>query len=236
MKKLPQSFIDKLQSVIRKRPATVIRHILQHGYITTEELKNIYGYNHPPRAIRDVREQGIPVETYRIKGEDGRTIAAYRFGNPDDVDKPVTKAAGRTVLSKALKRALIDKYGAKCFIYSEPLDESLLQVDHRIPYEIAGEQSEHDTDVYMLLSPSANRAKSWACEHCLNWERRDASFCISCFWAYPEHYTNIAGRHLRRIVLTFTGDEIADYDRLIALVGEDKAQQTIKDLIHDYLE
>ena len=71
MNELPQSFIDKLNSVTNKRPATVIRHILEHGYITTEELKDVYGYNHPPRAIRDVREQGIPIETYRIKGEEG---------------------------------------------------------------------------------------------------------------------------------------------------------------------
>ena len=236
MNELPQSFIDKLNSVTDKRPATVIRHILEHGYITTEELKDVYGYNHPPRAIRDVREQGIPIETYRIKGEDGRSIAAYRFGNPEEMDKRISKSAGRTVLSKALKRALIEKYGAKCFIYSEPLDESLLQVDHRIPYEIGGEQDEQDIDMYMLLSPSANRAKSWTCEHCQNWEKRDASFCMNCFWACPEHYTHIAGHHQRRIILTFTGNEIEDYNKLIELVGETKAEETIKELIHKYLE
>ena len=54
-----------------------------------------------------VREQGIPIKTYRIKGEDGRSIAAYRFGNPEDMDKRITKSNGRTVLSQALKRALI---------------------------------------------------------------------------------------------------------------------------------
>ena len=232
MNKLPQSFIDKLRSVTAKRPATVIRHILKHGHITTEELKDIYGYNHPPRAIRDVREQGIPIETYRVKGEDGRTIAAYRFGDPRDVDKSVRKSVGRTALSKTLKQALIEKYGARCFIYSEPLDEALLQVDHRIPYEIGGEQDGQDLDMYMLLSPSANRAKSWTCEHCTNWERRDASFCMDCFWAYPEHYTHIAGHHCRRIVLTFTGNEIEDYDKLVNLVGEENAERAIKDLIH----
>lgn len=236
MNKLPQSFINKLKSVTNKRPATVIRHILKHGYITTEDLKNIYGYNHPPRAIRDVREQGVPIETYRIKGEDGRSIAAYRFGNPEDIDKQISKSAGRTVLSKALKRALIEKYGSKCFIYSERLNESLLQVDHRIPYEIGGEQDEQNVDMYMLLSPSANRAKSWTCEHCLNWEKHDASFCMSCFWAYPEHYTHIAGYHQRRITLTFTGDEIEDYTKLIRLVGEERVEKTIKSLIHHYLK
>lgn len=117
MKELPQPFIDKLNSVINKRPATVIQHILKYGFITTKELKDMYGYNHPPRAIRDVREQGIPIETYRIKGEDGRSIAAYRFGNPEEMDKRIIKSAGRTVLSKALKRALIEKYGSMLHLF-----------------------------------------------------------------------------------------------------------------------
>ncbi len=59
----PSEFLMLLKSVNAKRPKTVIDHILKHGQITTEELKNIYGYNHPPRAIRDVREQGIPMIT-----------------------------------------------------------------------------------------------------------------------------------------------------------------------------
>lgn len=54
----PLEFLELLESVKAKRPRTVIQHILQHDQITTEELKNTYGYNHPPRAIRDVREQG----------------------------------------------------------------------------------------------------------------------------------------------------------------------------------
>lgn len=236
MKKYPKEFIKKLNSVTKKRPATVIQHILGHGYITTEDLKNIYGYNHPPRAIRDVKEQGIPIETYYIKDSEGKRMAAYRFGNPDKVENRVSKASGRTVLSKALKHALIDKYGAKCFIYLERMNESLLQVDHRIPYEIGGEQKTDEAECYMLLSPSANRAKSWTCEHCSNWIKKDISFCMNCFWAYPENYTHIAGKTQRRITITFTGDEIKDYNKLIALVGEEKAQETIKQLINEHLK
>lgn len=33
------------------------------------------------------------------------------------------------------------------------MEERLLQVDHRIPYEIDGEQDENNIDCYMLLSP-----------------------------------------------------------------------------------
>lgn len=236
MSDYPKNFLDLLNSVTAKRPRTVIQHILEHGFITSEELKTTYGYNHPPRAVRDVREYGIPLETYRIKGTDGRSIAAYRFGNPADVKKNLSKSAGRTILSKALKQALIEKYGSKCFVYLEAMDESILQVDHRIPYEIGGEHDENDIDYYMLLSPSANRAKSWTCEHCENWERKDSSFCLHCFWAYPENYDHVAGKFEKIISLVFTGNEIEDYYKLIELSGADKAQEVIKQIIHEHLQ
>ena len=231
-----RKFLDLLNSVKAKRPQTVIHHILEHGHVTSEELKEVYGYNHPPRAVRDVRERGIPIETYWVKGADGKRIAAYRFGNPADAKNNVSKSAGRTVLSKALKQALIEKYGSKCFIYLETMDESVLQVDHRVPYEIGGEHDEKDVDHYMLLSPSANRAKSWTCEHCKNWERKNSKFCLRCFWAHPENYDHIAGKYERIVSLVFTGDEIKDYDKLVALSGEEKAQDFIKRIIHKHLK
>jgi len=79
MKDYPEEFIQLLKSIEAKRPKTVIQHILEYGQITTEELKDTYGYNHPPRAIRDVREQGIPIKTFRVTGSDGRKIAAYKY-------------------------------------------------------------------------------------------------------------------------------------------------------------
>ena len=236
MNEYPKEFLDLLQSVKAKRPQTVIKHILEHGFITSEELKNTYGYNHPPRAVRDVREHGIPIITYRVTGSDGRKIAAYKFGDPNDIQNNLSKAAGRTVLSKALKQALIDKYGSKCFIYLETMDKEVLQVDHRIPYEIGGEHDEKDIDYYMLLSPSANRAKSWTCEHCENWKKKDRSFCLRCFWAYPENYDHIAGKFEKIISLVFTDDEIDDYYKLIELSGEKAAQEVIKKIIHEHLK
>lgn len=236
MNEYPKEFLDLLQSVKAKRPQTVIKHILEHGFITSEELKNTYGYNHPPRAVRDVREHGIPIITYRVTGTDGRKIAAYKFGDPTDIQNNLSKAAGRTALSKALKQALIDKYGSKCFIYLETMDKEVLQVDHRIPYEIGGEHDEKDIDYYMLLSPSANRAKSWTCEHCENWKKKDRSFCLRCFWAYPENYDHIAGKFEKIISLVFTDDEIDDYYKLIELSGEKTAQEIIKQIIHEHLK
>lgn len=208
MKEYPKEFLDLLESVTAKRPRTVIQHILKHGFITSQELKDLYGYNHPPRAVRDVREYGIPLVTYRVMGSDGRKIAAYKFGDPEDIQNSLSKTAGRTVLSKALKKALIDKYGPHCFIYLEKMDESKLQVDHRIPYEIGGEHDESDIDYFMLLSPSANRAKSWTCEHCKNWEIKDPKFCMRCFGRIPKIMIMLQESQKKWYPLSFLGTKL----------------------------
>ncbi|WP_414566398.1 MULTISPECIES: HNH endonuclease [unclassified Anabaena] len=209
---LPDEFVKLCQLVTAKRPKAVIDHILEYGFVTTEELKQRYGYNHPPRAARDVREHGIPLDTFRVTGTDGRKIAAYKFG--DTAKARFSRLAGRTGLSKQLKDELIKKYGCKCFIYLEKVDKRELQIDHRVPFEVDGEP-ELETENFMLLCGSANRAKSWSCEHCQNWNSiKDKSICLSCYWAYPENYTHIAMKQIRRVDLIWEGDDIATYEKL----------------------
>jgi Helix-turn-helix domain len=194
---------------------SVIDHLLKNGQITTEELKNTYGYNHPPRAVRDVKEQGIPIERITVTDSDGRKIAAYRFAEPAKVK--VKKSDGRTGLSKQIKDALMAKYGCRCFIYLEEMPEASLQVDHRVPYEVAGESETMSSDEFMLLCASANRAKSWSCEHCENWKNlKQREICLTCYWAYPENHTHIAMEELRRLDLIWQGASTAQYEQLKA--------------------
>ena len=234
--KYPKETIDRLNAITAKRAATVIQHLLKNGYITTEDLENVYGYKHPPRAVRDVRELGINIETYKIRSSEGKNIAAYKFGNPvffEDIDM---KTHGRSSLSEALKQALVDKYGARCNIYYQSMEKEQLQIDHRIPYEIGGEQESNEIDCYMLLSPSANRLKSWTCEHCPNWTNKDVSVCEHCFWAFPENYTHLAGKRQKQLVVTFSENEIEDYDKLVETVGAAEAVDIIKGLIKDFIK
>lgn len=210
---LPPEFLELLLSVTARRPRTVINHILEHGYVTTEELRDLYGYNHPPRGARDVREQGIPLETFRVVGSDGRSIGAYRFGDP--TQQRSAQLSGRTVFSTRLRELLVERHGARCNIYLEPFPTRDLQIDHRVPFHIAGDQSlSQDPDEYMLLCASANRAKSWSCEHCDNWHTRDVDVCRSCYWAFPEHYTHVAMRDIRRLDVIWAGEEVPDYDAI----------------------
>ena len=231
-KDYPKEFLDLCQSVTAKRPKTVITHILKHGQITTEELKNLYGYNHPPRAARDVKEHGIPIERITVVGTDGRKIAAYRFG--DTTNLKVRRFDGRTGLSKQIKDALIAKYGCRCFIYLEEMPEAALQIDHRVPFEVAGESEAMSPEDFMLLCGSANRAKSWSCEHCENWRsQKDRKVCLTCYWAYPENHTHVAMKQLRRVDLLWQGDETEQYERLKADAAE--AGMAIPDFVKEVL-
>lgn len=165
--------------------------------------------------MRDVKEQGIPIERVSAVGADGRKMAAYRFADPTIAR--VRKFDGRTGLSKQLKDALVAKYGSRCFIYLEEVPAADLQIDHRVPYEVAGESGNMSPDEFMLLSGSANRAKSWSCEHCENWKNlKKRELCVSCYWAYPETHTHIALKPLRRVDLLWQGEETAQYERLKA--------------------
>jgi hypothetical protein len=233
--KLPPDFIKKCESVTAKRPRTVINHILEHGHITTQDLKDKYGYNHPPRAARDVREQGIPLETFRVEGSDGRKIGAYRFGDPQG--SRYGRVKGRTAFSKELKKRLIEINGSRCAIYLEEFNERDLQIDHRIPYEVAGDDPEnmHNPKSYMLLCGSANRAKSWSCEHCVNWmELKKIEICLKCYWAYPEDYEHIAMRQIRRVDIIWSGDEVNVYEKLKKRTQE--LQKIIPEFIKEILK
>lgn len=213
--KLSAAFLTRLAAVKDKRPKTVIDHLLKHGSITTEQLRNTYGYADPRRAIQDVRDQGIPIERSKVKGTDGRSIGAYRRGDLSAVRRGFL--GGRRAFSKAFKAALVEANGSRCQICLQEFEERYLQIDHRTPYEVAGDVKfeEHDLASYMLLCGSCNRAKSWSCEHCDNWiNRKSPEVCAGCYWASPEAYGHVAMQDSRRLDLVWLGSEVAVHDEL----------------------
>lgn len=236
---LQDDFRKKLETVTNKRARFVIDTILAKGFCSTEDLKNA-GYEHAPRAARDVRELGIPLETFHIKNSVGKNIAAYRFGDWEESKRinPLSRTSGRTQFTEKLKQALIKRYGAKCNLYGEEYPERLLQPDHRIPYEIGGDPEDMmDTDCFMLLCPSANRDKSWACEHCVNWTLKDIDMCRKCYYAYPEEYQHIAGEKEKRLSIIFENDDIELYNKLVKEAEMQKVScQTVVKRLIEYAE
>lgn len=133
---------------------------------------------------------------------------------------------------KKFKTALIGRYGSIDCITGAQLNESVLQIDHRIPYRIAGDMglSDHDVESYMLLDASSQRAKSWSCEQCPNLlDAKEIRVCRTCFWAFPENYSHIATEEIRRADLVFQGEEVAIFDSLAEQA--DQSGQPVADFI-----
>lgn len=109
-----------------------------------------------------------------------------------------------------------------------------MQIDHRVPFEIAGEPDgvDEEADAYMLLCASANRAKSWSCEQCPNWQDKIEATCRTCYWAYPDDYTHIAMREERRLDILWAEDEVDDYDQLTAKAG---GKEELPDFVKEVL-
>jgi hypothetical protein len=216
-------FLERLNAVTGRRARIVVDHILEHGFITTEDLETLYGYKHPPRAVRDVRDQGIPIETFTLQNSQGKPIAAYRFGNPAEIYRGTV--GGRRVFPKHLKRELYEQQNHQCAVCLQLYEVRYLQIDHRIPYKIAGEPDDgNDPTEFMLLCGSCNRAKSWSCEHCAN---KQTNLCRTCYWGNPRRYDHIALQSIRRLDLVWSSDEIADYEQVKMLAAEN--QVTIAD-------
>ena len=88
----------------------------------------------------------------------------------------------------------------------------------------------------MLLCASANRAKSWSCEHCPNWQTKSADICRACYWAYPDGYTHIAMRDERRLDLMWVENEVGDYERLEERAGgKDELPDFVKDVLRRHI-
>jgi len=203
----PKEFLKRIDAVTNKRARFVLDSIVERGLVTTEEI-NHAGYDHPPRAAQDVRDLGFRLKTVKVKHSNGRSIAAYVF---DEGELEAAKG-GRRLLPKKERDALIHAAGDKCQICGATHN---LQVDHRIPYEVAGETQRQQEEPYQILCGSCNRKKSWACEHCPNWrEIQSLTVCRSCYWAEPTSYTHVATQQQRRADVVWIGDEVRDFEPL----------------------
>jgi hypothetical protein len=224
--KISASTKTLIEGVTNKRARFVLDAIVHNGMISTEEISRA-GYDHPPRAAQDVRDLGFPLVRLKVKHSNGRSIAAYtldleRLQNPE--------LSGRRALSKKERQKVIDAAGGRCQISSSTVN---LQVDHRIPYQIAGESGGEGE--FQVLCGSCNRKKSWACEHCPNFlELKDPEICRSCYWFGSASYTHVATVEERRTDLVWIGKPETDVaDRLSreAKTAGKRPTEYIKDLL-----
>ncbi len=227
-------YIESVLTVCSLRARFVLETILEHGSITSEDLRD-EGYVHGARAVGDVRENGVPLITLKTKSRDGKSIARYILGDAKEIKRH--KFGGRVNFPAKLEQQLLDRDGAVCSISKQELPPSELQIDHRIPYFISGDiDGVQNPADFMLLSKSMQRAKSWGCEHCDNIATHfDMDICKTCYWAFPERYTHVAMKEMRSINITWEGDEVNTFENMERFAQDQgkTVQDVIKSLTED---
>lgn len=207
--KIPKEILTAIETVKNKRARFVLDRIVTQGYVTTEEIRAA-GYTHEPRAARDVRELGFPLQTAKTLHSNGRTIASYSI--PSD-GKMNLRKRGRQLLGKKQWAELLLESRSECAICRGTTD---LQADHRVPYEVGGEPADDDLSHFQVLCGSCNRKKSWSCESCANWRvEKDSAVCKRCYWGSPDLYVHIATKPVRRVDLEWVGDETKIHDQIV---------------------
>lgn len=192
------------------RARKAVEFILEHGSVTTDDIQAM-GQGHPPRTIADIRDAGIKTAKTMVV-VNGRRRGQYTLAS----DTSGENQADRKVIPKRFRDALFTEHDYRCAVCNGTFTSRELQADHRVPFRIAGDADDWELADWQPLCAADNRAKSWSCEHCENWTKRDPAMCKTCFWCYPEGaYRHVAGEPIRRIDVSWTGNaEVQTYDRM----------------------
>jgi hypothetical protein len=231
---IPADVRKRIAEVRNQRARRLLELIVEHGEVTTEQLTSQYGYNHPPRAKKDATDLGFPIVSRTVSSKDGsRRISAYSL----DLDAAFVEGRfGRRAIPKATRAELLRRADGRCAVCGAVYADRVLQVDHRVPYEVAGESDAVDLTNFQMLCPSCNRSKSWTCERdCPNWIGRDPSLCLTCLWGSPDRYEHVATRGRRQVTVVWDDEDVAAYERLAARAtarGQDVATY-LRNLVDD---
>lgn len=189
------------------RARKALEFMLARGSVTTGDLKAA-GYDHPPRAVRDLKDAGLVVESNLVN------VGGVRMSRYTLVDSITADFAQRKPIPNAFRKQLFEEHHYRCAVCGGVFITRMLQADHRVPFHIDGDPSAFLTEDFMPLCGSDNRAKSMSCETCPNWELRDAETCMSCYWHDPEDYQHVATIDERRLTITARGNHVAAIDAL----------------------
>lgn len=209
------------------RASKVLKAILDRGSITTAEILGL-GYKHAPRARQDCVDFGFPIHTDYVKDPDGKRMASYTLLSEAEIRQALN---GRAIISKLFKAKLVERYGEKDGITGVEVPARALQVDHRVPYQVGGDEGlwAEDLDAFMLLTGSSQRKKSFSCERCPNFmEIKSQEICGTCYWAFPESYDHIGMDQVRQVELVWQGGEAEAFDRIKAkLAAEGRSVEEV---------
>ena len=142
MTKEDRKRLEELVKTIPLRPKRVLEYLLKKGEVSTYQLGKL-GYDQPPRAAMDLKDIGVKLVTKSSKHpKTGNRMVIYML----DDDQSNTFAPGRKAFPKNFKQEIIDRDDSKCILCDKLYSSRFLQIDHKIPFILGGEDEELNSD------------------------------------------------------------------------------------------
>ncbi|ACU58144.1 HNH endonuclease [Chitinophaga pinensis] len=199
-----KQWLEALLLTLPKRPRTVLSVLLEKGQVSTYEL-GLMGYDQPPRAAQDLKEAGVKLATTAGKHPNtGARMVIYSLA--DDQSSSVA-LGGRIAFPKAFRQSIEKRDNFKCVLCNTQYSPRYLQIDHKIPYIVGGDEQVLNINEFQLLCGSHQRMKSWECEHCPNRDAKSEEICSTCYWASPGNYTHVATQYIKVVSLKFDSEK-----------------------------
>jgi hypothetical protein len=196
-----------LNPALSKRACCVRDLLLTQGWVTYAQIKPLYDCYR--RAKRDLIDVGLTLQAKTIHDGHGRTTL-FEF----DPQAFAGQQESRLPLSAKDREELKRRFDYKCNLCSTPEHHRHLEADHRIGFDLVGNDlhKAEGLDAFQPLCAPCNDKRQRACMECPN---KDPDTCRSCRWAYPEKYAHVATRPERRAELVIHHPKLAQaFDEL----------------------
>ncbi len=180
------SFITSPERSPRERSTLAL--CLEQGFVTKQDC---YGMGFDPVVTRDLTKHGLVFYSQR-----GQILLDLGASN--------ASLGGFSTLPSRQRDALLADAHFTCVFCRKQYERKFLTADHRVPHRVAGNSltDAEGLQAYQVACYPCNNRKQQGCRACTNQQTtKDIAKCRTCYWAYPDKYEHIAGKHERRLTL-----------------------------------
>jgi hypothetical protein len=180
------------------REKGVLAIYLRQGFITKQDCTDA-GFD--VVVTRDLTKHGLV-----FGDQGGRIYLDFGLSN----ERLASSTGGFQTLPARKRDEFLRESHLTCALCRCQFEKKRLCGDHRVPHRVAGNRLTEQEGMlaYQVLCYTCNNRKQKACAACPNQQtKRDIEMCRSCFWAYPDTYTHVAGQPERRLEIVLQGLE-----------------------------
>lgn len=240
-----EEYIHDIYDNLYPRAKAAADLLIEKGVITKYDFETTrVPISQAPRAIRDLKDHGIPVKTLeRVNVPQAKSkVNQYTLGSADDID--ASKKYGRLYDPSGMKEKLAKLHGSTCVFCGKHLAPKDRELDHKLPVNIFGDLSSVERlnpNNYQLVCRKCNRLKREAVSHGAFDDRQDGMDVVKHnYWYDPVQYRKNEKDNLfnQSIVVWNSGEDIRTYNQIsqYAKYSNKSFPEALKDMANLGLE